>query len=630
MTPITSFAGKHVALFGLGTSGLDAARALLAGGATVAAWDDKEASRDKAAAADIAIVDLHEADWSTFEAFVLAPGVPLTHPKPHWTVDLAHAAGVAIIGDIELFCRERAAIAPNARFVAITGTNGKSTTTALTAHLFREFGYEVAVGGNIGTPVLQLPPPSENRVHVVECSSFQIDLAPSIQPTAGVLMNLTPDHLDRHGTMANYAAVKSRLVTHSGNAIVSVDDPDSAAIAQAIAIEGRVVETISVAGNMVAQGITLAGTVLMRHRDMQATPVADLAGIASLRGAHNAQNAAAAILALGEDAADLDQLQAALRSFPGLAHRMEQIAAQDGVIFVNDSKATNADAAEKALLAFPRVHWIIGGKAKDGGIEAGLRSGDLLRPWPEEGNRRIIGTLASLHFAPTETAAAALRREGTDPMRIHVTGNTAIDALHAILAQDRTGVDDPLAPLLERFAGQRIAVVTCHRRENAGTGVARIAEALARIAARSDVALVCPLHPNPAIRDVISARLGRLPNVALIEPLPYPDFVRLLSAAHLVLSDSGGVQEEAPALGKPVLVLRDTTERGEGVAAGTARLVGTDTDRIVAETFALLDDPAAYAAMARSHLPFGDGRAAPRIVAALAQEIERGVEEALP
>ena len=428
MTPITSFAGKHVALFGLGTSGLDAARALLAGGATVAAWDDKEASRDKAAAADIAIVDLHEADWSTFEAFVLAPGVPLTHPKPHWTVDLAHAAGVAIIGDIELFCRERAAIAPNARFVAITGTNGKSTTTALTAHLFREFGYEVAVGGNIGTPVLQLPPPSENRVHVVECSSFQIDLAPSIQPTAGVLMNLTPDHLDRHGTMANYAAVKSRLVTHSGNAIVSVDDPDSAAIAQAIAIEGRVVETISVAGNMVAQGITLAGTVLMRHRDMQATPVADLAGIASLRGAHNAQNAAAAILALGEDAADLDQLQAALRSFPGLAHRMEQIAAQDGVIFVNDSKATNADAAEKALLAFPRVHWIIGGKAKDGGIEP-------LRPLFEHvAKAYLIGAAADL-FADTLGGDVPFEQCGTLDF---ATERAAADAR---AEAGRTGVD---------------------------------------------------------------------------------------------------------------------------------------------------------------------------------------------
>ena len=428
MTPITSFAGKHVALFGLGSSGLDAAHALLAGGARVAAWDDKESSRDKAAADGIAVVDLHDADWSAFAAFVLAPGVPLTHPKPHWTVDLARAAGVTIIGDVELFCRERAAIAPNARFVAITGTNGKSTTTALTAHLFREFGYEVAVGGNIGTPVLQLPPPSETRVHVIECSSFQIDLAPSIQPTAGILMNLTPDHLDRHGTMANYAAIKARLVTHSGTAVVSVDDPDSAAIARRIAIEGRAVETISVAGNLVAQGITLDGTRLVRHRDMQATPIADLAGIAALRGAHNAQNAAAAILALGDDAENGDQLQAALRSFPGLAHRMEQIEAAHGVIYVNDSKATNADAAEKALLAFPRVHWIIGGKAKEGGIEP-------LRPlFDRVAKAYLIGAAAEV-FAATLGADVPFEHCGTLDV---ATRSAAADAR---AEAQRTGVD---------------------------------------------------------------------------------------------------------------------------------------------------------------------------------------------
>ena len=442
MTPITSFAGKTVALFGLGASGLDAARALLAGGAEVAAWDDKPASRDTAAAAGIAMVDLHEADWSAFDAFVLAPGVPLTHPQPHWTVALAQAAGVAIIGDIELFCRERAAIAPQARFVAITGTNGKSTTTALTAHLFREFGYEVAMGGNIGTPVLQLPPPSPARVHVVECSSFQIDLAPSIQPSAGVLMNLTPDHLDRHGTMANYAAIKGRLVAQSTTAIICVDDPDSAAIAQRIAIEGRAVETISVAGQLVAQGITLDGTVLMRHHDMRATPIADLAGIAALRGAHNAQNAAAAILALGDDAADLDRLQAALRSFPGLAHRMEQIAERDGVIFVNDSKATNADAAEKALLAFPRVHWIIGGKAKEGGIEP-------LRPlFGRIAKAYLIGAATDLFaqtlgadvpFEPCGTLDVATRRAAEDAFaEARSTGETQVVLLSpACASQDQ-------------------------------------------------------------------------------------------------------------------------------------------------------------------------------------------------
>ena len=369
MTPLTSFAGKRVALFGLGSSGLDAARALFAGGGIVVAWDDKDASRAKAAAAGIAVVDLKNADWSAFAAFVLAPGVPLTHPIPHWSVDKARAAGVEIIGDIELFCRERQKRAPDARFIAITGTNGKSTTTALTAHLFRSFGYDVAMGGNIGTPILQLPPPSRDRVHVVECSSFQIDLAPSLSPSVGVLMNLTPDHLDRHGSMDRYAAIKERLVAGADRAIVSVDDDDSLAIAARLRDTGREVETMSVAGNPIDHGIALDGTVLVRHRGHQATPIADLAGIASLRGAHNGQNAAAAVLALGADADDVDRLQAALRSFPGLAHRMEEIGRRGRVLFINDSKATNADAAGKALRSFANVHWIIGGRAKEGGIE---------------------------------------------------------------------------------------------------------------------------------------------------------------------------------------------------------------------------------------------------------------------
>ena len=368
MTPLTAFAGKHLALFGLGASGLDAAHALRAGGATVAAWDDKAASREAATAVGGGMVDLREADWRAFDALVLAPGVPLTHPVPHWTVGRAQEVGIAVIGDIELFCRERAALAPDAPLVAITGTNGKSTTTALVAHLFRALGTEVAMGGNIGTPILRLPPPSRDRVHVVECSSFQIDLAPSLAPSVGLLMNLTPDHLDRHGTMANYAAIKARLVAGADRAFVSVDYTDSAAIAVRLRAAGRRIETISVTGHPVADGVTLQGTVLVRHRAGTATPVADLAGIPTLRGAHNAQNAAAAVLALGALADDSDRLQSALRSFPGLAHRMEQVARSGPVLFINDSKATNADAAEKALLSFPRVHWIIGGKAKEGGI----------------------------------------------------------------------------------------------------------------------------------------------------------------------------------------------------------------------------------------------------------------------
>jgi UDP-N-acetylglucosamine 2-epimerase (non-hydrolysing) len=256
-------------------------------------------------------------------------------------------------------------------------------------------------------------------------------------------------------------------------------------------------------------------------------------------------------------------------------------------------------------------------------VEAGLRSGNIYHPWPEEINRKIIGTIASLHFAPTETAAAALKAENADPARIHVTGNTVIDALHWVTARigENPALASGLAELERRFAGKRIIGVTSHRRENFGGGLEAIAEAIRRIAARDDVALIFPVHPNPNVRKVMDSALSGLSNVAMIEPLDYPHFAHLLDIAEIMLTDSGGVQEEAPALGKPVLVMRETTERPEGVEAGTAKLVGTDTESIVTEISTLLDDKAAYEAMARAHNPFGDGHAARRIVELLGNEI---------
>lgn len=256
-------------------------------------------------------------------------------------------------------------------------------------------------------------------------------------------------------------------------------------------------------------------------------------------------------------------------------------------------------------------------------VEAGLRSGNIYQPWPEEVNRKIIGTMASLHFAPTETAANALKRENVDPARVHVTGNTVIDALHWVTERiaAEPALASGLADLEARFAGKRIIGVTSHRRENFGGGLEAIAEAVRQIAARPDVAIIFPVHPNPNVRKVMDHALDGLDNVALIEPLDYPHFAHLLSLAEIMLTDSGGVQEEAPALGKPVLVMRETTERPEGVEAGTAKLVGTETARIVTEIFTLLDDKAAYEAMARAHNPFGDGHSARRIVELLANEI---------
>jgi len=227
MIAVTVFAGKKVAVFGLGGSGLTSASALLAGGADVIGWDDDADAVLKATSAGIPTADLRQVDWSKISALVLAPGVPLTHPIPHWTVALARAAAVEVIGDIELFCRERRVCAPNAPFVAITGTNGKSTTTALVAHLLRSAGRDAQIGGNIGTAILSLAPPEEARAHVVECSSYQIDLARTLDPSVGVLLNVSEDHLDRHGTLAHYAAVKERLVAGvqaDGIAIIGVDD----------------------------------------------------------------------------------------------------------------------------------------------------------------------------------------------------------------------------------------------------------------------------------------------------------------------------------------------------------------------------------------------------------------------
>jgi UDP-N-acetylmuramoylalanine--D-glutamate ligase len=373
--PITTFAGRKVAVFGLGGSGLAAASALLAGGADAIAFDDDAASVAKAKALGIPIADLRGADWSKFAALILAPGVPLTHPAPHWVVQLAKRAGVEIIGDIELFCRERRLRAPNAPFVAITGTNGKSTTTALVAHLAASAGMDAQLGGNIGTAILSLTPPRAGRVHVIECSSYQIELAPSLDPSIGILINLAEDHLDRHGTMENYAAVKERLVAGvpaQGAAIVGVDDAWCQAIAARLVQAAKPVVPISVRRRL-SDGLYVEDGSVMRAGGGEASPIAALGGIGALRGLHNAQNAAcatAAALALGLTP---EAIQAGLRSFPGLAHRMQEVGRHGAVLFVNDSKATNADSAAQALVCFDDIFWIAGGKPKTGGIES-LRS----------------------------------------------------------------------------------------------------------------------------------------------------------------------------------------------------------------------------------------------------------------
>ncbi len=424
MIRVSGFQDRTVAVFGLGASGIATARALEAGGARVAAWDDSEAGRASAAAAGVRLVDLVTADWSTFAALVLTPGVPLTHPVPHWTVAKAKAAGVEIIGDIELFFRTRAATAPRSPVIAITGTNGKSTTTALIAHILRELGHDVQLGGNIGRAVLTLEPPANNRIHVLELSSFQIDLAPGAAPTVAVLLNITPDHIDRHGTVAHYAAVKRRLVEKAEDvAVVGIDDAWCAAIADDIARRGAPrLSRISVR-EPVADGIyALDGTLHARRaRHEQGEPLG-LDGIATLRGRHNWQNAAAAVASvealLGSRPVGL---AGALRTFAGLPHRLEIAARLGPVEFINDSKATNADSTEKALASFPgNIYWILGGKPKDGGITT-------LKPYfPRIAKAYLIGE-ATDEFATTLGSDVPFIRCGTLDEAVRRAGSDALD-----------------------------------------------------------------------------------------------------------------------------------------------------------------------------------------------------------
>lgn len=371
MISIHVFDGETVALFGLGLSGIASAKALSAGGARVLAWDDAEASRTAAASQGIEITNLKEVDWASCAALILAPGVPLTHPEPHWSVQKAHEANVEIIGDTELFFRERKRLGSKARVVAITGTNGKSTTAALTAHVLKSGGLNASLGGNIGTAILDLPPFSDDQIYVIEFSSYQIDLNPGLEADAAALLNITPDHLDRHGTLDNYAAIKARVFSglkQGGLAVIGIDD----ALCQTIA--GTLAGPFDVARvsvhNPVETGVSASDGVLREFSKSTERASLELAGIGSLRGEHNAQNAAVCFALARAMGLDTHAIARGLKSFPGLEHRMEEVGRLGKVLFINDSKGTNADAAAHALASFSDIFWIAGGLAKTGGIES--------------------------------------------------------------------------------------------------------------------------------------------------------------------------------------------------------------------------------------------------------------------
>jgi UDP-N-acetylmuramoylalanine--D-glutamate ligase len=371
MIVVREFVGRRVAVLGLARTGRAAVRALAAGGAEVVAWDDNAAVR-AAVADEFRPEDLIAANWQRIAALVLSPGIPHHFPAPHGAVERARAIGAEIVGDIELLGRAQ----PEATFVGITGTNGKSTTTALVGHILAAAGRRAEIGGNLGTPALSLAPLGSDGIYVLECSSFQLELTTTVGFAVAMLLNITPDHLDRHGGMAGYIAAKRRIFAHprdAATAVVGIDDAICRDIAGALPREDWArIMPVSVR-EAVAGGVYVDrdGCLIDATGGIPITVMA-LADTERLPGSHNWQNAAAAYAAARALGVPSETAAQAIRSFPGLAHRQELVATLGGVRFVNDSKATNADAADKALACYEAVYWIAGGLPKPGGI-ASLR-----------------------------------------------------------------------------------------------------------------------------------------------------------------------------------------------------------------------------------------------------------------
>jgi UDP-N-acetylmuramoylalanine--D-glutamate ligase len=393
MIPITEFKGRDVAVFGLARTGLAAARALTAGGARVHAWDDSDVSRASAEAHGVPVSDINSRDWRSFAALVLSPGVPLTFPEPHRVVTLADAVGVPIMGDIELFARAVNALPATQRpkLIGVTGTNGKSTTSALIAHILKEAGKDVRLGGNIGAAILEQPPLHAGAYYVIELSSYQLDLTSSLRLDVAVWLNTTPDHLDRHGDMSTYVAAKKRIFLNQGAAdwaVIGVDDAYCAAICTELTRNALQHVAPFSSGQALGRGVSAVSDKIVDALSGRSEVVAELSSAPALAGKHNAQNAAAAYAATRALGVDHRIIAQALTTFPGLPHRLERAGTIAGVRFVNDSKATNANAAAQALAVYPRVYWIAGGVAKDGGIE------ELAEFYPRMAKVYLIGQSA--------------------------------------------------------------------------------------------------------------------------------------------------------------------------------------------------------------------------------------------
>jgi UDP-N-acetylmuramoylalanine--D-glutamate ligase len=395
-------ADRTAAVLGLSRTGRSACRALTASGARVWAWDDDPERRREAAASGIPIVDLEACDWDHIDWLVLSPGVPLTHPQPHPLVGLARAHDVPVIGDVELLVENQ----PERRIVGITGTNGKSTTTALIGHLLRSAGCGMQLGGNIGLPVLDLWPKPVDDTYVLELSSYQLELTEQLRCAVAVILNVSPDHLERHGSLAGYVRAKRRILRNqcaSDWAVLGVDDDHGRALYRELVDQAQQRILPIAVGRALERGVYVIDGQLFDAVDGPARPIIDLRPIASLRGAHNWQNAAAAYGAGRAMGLEATAIAAGLPRFEGLPHRLELVATLDGVQFVNDSKATNPDAAARALASFDRIYWIAGGRPKDGGLGAVLpwldrvRHAYLIGEAAESFGRALAGRVPCTH-----------------------------------------------------------------------------------------------------------------------------------------------------------------------------------------------------------------------------------------
>ena len=377
MISVSAFSGKTVVVMGLGKSGLSAVEALVEGGARVWAWDDSADTRKSAAQSGVMLTDIYREDWGDIETLVLSPGIPGFFPLPHPIAEKARENGCEIICDVDLLARSNS----EAQFVGITGSNGKSTTTALIGHMLSHAGFDTAVGGNIGEPVMGLDALGGTGTYVLELSSYQLERVPRLQLNVAVLLNICADHLDRHGGMSGYVAAKKSIferVVQGGKAIIGMDDQ----VCRGISLELMVNSTLSIqdiipisANGRMPGGVFIDGTILVDDLENRQTPIVDLAKMQNLSGRHNWQNAAAAYASTRIVGVEGTVIADALSTFSGLPHRQEIVRVIGNVRFINDSKATNSEATAKALASYENIFWIVGGQFKEKSVD--INSGAL-------------------------------------------------------------------------------------------------------------------------------------------------------------------------------------------------------------------------------------------------------------